>query len=245
MTAIEYHRAEGVGVLRLNRPDRRNALDVASYRALTAYLHQAADDDDVAVLVLTGVGQGFCAGNDLDDFVRHPIRDDQHPAYRFMYALAAFPKPVVAAVEGAAVGIGCTLLLHCDLLYAGEGASFQMPFVQLGLCPEFAATALLPALVGLPKASEWLLHGRAFDAREALAAGLLNDVVDKGDAYATAMASAQQLAASPREALLATKALLRRSARATFDSAMAEELTALVRCQQTRAFQARLAALVG
>lgn len=234
MTAIEYSRADGVGVLRLNRPHRKNALDVSGYRALTDCLLAAATDDTVAVLVLTGSGDSFCAGNDLDDFIQHPINDDQHPAYRFMHALSDFPKPVIAAIEGAAVGIGCTLLLHCDLLYASENARFRMPFVRLGLCPEFAATALLPALVGLPKAAEWLLQGRWFSAGEALAAGFLNDVVANGQACTVAMAAAQSLAGSPREALLTTKALLRRPAREAFGPAMALELTELVRCQQTR-----------
>lgn len=227
---------DGVRVIRFSRPERKNALDSESYRQLVAALNAAAEEDSVSVLILSGSQDCFCGGNDLDDFIENPITDDRHPVYHFMYALHQFEKPVIAAVEGPAIGIGCTLLLHCDLIYAGQGARLQMPFVRLGLCPEFASTLLLPGLLGHQLASEVLLLGKPLDAQRALSYRLVNDVVPAGAALDAAMDSARQLAGSPANAVRNTKRLLRAGQADAFNQAMRDELAVLVESLTSEAF---------
>jgi len=215
--------ATGVSLVTLNRPDRRNALDRATYAALTAAIARAGKDEATRVLVLTGAGGCFTSGNDLKDF--QDVADDGQPSpgMTVLRALGACPKPVVAAVEGFAVGIGATLLLHCDLAYAGEGATFRLPFTALGLCPEGASSYLLPRLAGAKRAAELLLLGEAFCAREAQEAGLVNAVVAKGGALAASLDRARQLAALPATALAATKTLLRAGVEADVAAALERE----------------------
>ncbi len=231
-----------VRILGLDNPARKNALTSDLYNTLTRALQVAEKDESVRVVLLTGTGRVFCSGNDLDDFLDNPIRDAGHPVYRFMDQLSRFEKPVVAAVEGHAVGIGCTLLLHCDLVYAGQNAFFQMPFVQLGICPEFGSTFILPALMGRQRAAELLLLGERFDAATAESLGLINRQLPDGQVMDTALAVAQRLAAAPPLAIQATRKLLGRGERAGFDDAMSAELDVLVQALQGDEFAQAVAA---
>jgi len=239
---LETDTREGVRVLRFAQPARKNALDTESYLQLVRALDQAAADEAVRVLVLTGSETCFCGGNDLGDFIENPIRDEQHPVYCFMRALRAFAKPVIVAVEGPAIGIGCTLLLHADLVYAGGGSYFRMPFVPLGLCPEFASTWLLPRMLGHPRAAELLLLGKTFDADQACSFGMVNAVVSPGEALEAALQSARQLAAAPATAVLQTKRLMKQGQEQYFDQAMQGELGVLIAALQSDDFKAAAAA---
>ncbi len=235
MDTVNGLKIEDVGAVRilgLDNPARKNALTSDLYDTLTLALQSAGKDESVRVVLLTGTDRVFCSGNDLDDFLDNPIRDAGHPVYRFMDQLSRFEKPVVAAVEGHAVGIGCTLLLHCDLVYAGQNAFFQMPFVQLGICPEFGSTFILPALMGRQRAAELLLLGERFDAATAESLGLINRQLPDGQVMDTALAVAQRLAAAPPLAIQATRKLLGRAERAGFDDAMSAELDVLVQALQ-------------
>ncbi|MFG1344250.1 enoyl-CoA hydratase-related protein [Xanthobacter autotrophicus DSM 431] len=212
----------GVRVLTLSRPDRRNALDRATYRALGDALTAAAADENIRALVLTGAAGCFTAGNDLADFQE---TSDTGPSAGLTYlgVLSGFPKPVIAAVEGFAVGIGTTMLLHCDLAYAGAGARFRLPFVNLGLCPEGASSYLLPRVAGTKKAAELLLLGEMFSPEVAAEAGIVNAVVAAGTALETALSKAAALAALPSVSLAATKRLLKAATRETVAATLALE----------------------
>jgi enoyl-CoA hydratase/carnithine racemase len=208
--------------LAFNRPDKKNAITAAMYAALAEALAGAERDPSVRVVVLTGAGDAFTAGNDLKDFADNPPRDDTAPVFRFMYALARFPKPVVAAVNGVAVGIGTTLLLHVDAAVAADAAKFALPFVNLALVPEFGSSLLLPRFVGTRKAQELLMSGEAFDAAAALAMGLVGAVVPADQVSARARDKARALAAKPPAALRAAKALMRGD-QAAIEAAIAAE----------------------
>ncbi|MGX1098537.1 enoyl-CoA hydratase-related protein [Amorphus sp. MBR-141] len=213
----------GVRQLTISRPERRNALDKATYAALEAALTAAAADDTVHVVVLTGAGGVFTAGNDLADF--QDLSDGGGPsaALAFLGVLSTFPKPVIAVVEGFAVGIGVTMLLHCDLAFAGRDTRFRMPFVNLGLCPEGASTYLLPRIAGTKAAAELLLFGEPFTAARAQEAGIVNAVTDDGAALATALERAVALAALPLDPVVATKRLLRHATAGPVAEALAIE----------------------
>lgn len=200
---------EGVRQLTISRPERRNALDRATYGALAEALKAAAPDDSVRAVVLTGAAGCFTAGNDLADFQDTSNAGEPSAGLTYLGVLSTFPKPVVAAVEGFAVGIGTTMLLHCDLAYAGAGARFRLPFVNLGLCPEGASSYLLPRIAGTKRAAELLLLGELFGAAEAAEAGIVNAVTEEGAALSHALDKAKALAALPPESLAATKSLLR------------------------------------
>jgi enoyl-CoA hydratase/carnithine racemase len=206
---VETRRDDGVLSLALARPEKKNALTGAMYDALSTALTEAGRDDDVGVILISGKGGVFTAGNDINDFLRLSDSLDSSPGGRFLQALAAFEKPLVAAVEGSAVGIGATLCFHCDLVYAAPSARFQMPFVNLALVPENGSSLLAPQRFGMAKASEYLLLGEAFDAAEAHRLGLVNEVIEAAGLYAYALSKAKALAAKPRAALLATRKLLR------------------------------------
>lgn len=199
---------DGILTIRFNRPEKKNALLTGMYSGAAAALRDAAAETDVRVVVITGTGDSFTAGNDLKDFLANPPAPDA-PVFAFMHTLAAFPKPVVAAVNGLAIGIGTTLLLHCDLAYAVPGAVFQLPFVNLAVVPEFASSLLLPRLVGHARAAELLMLGETFTAARACELGLINDVIDTDRLMPTARAKAAALAAKPPAALRQAKALLR------------------------------------
>ena len=206
---ILVSRADGVCELRLNRPDKRNAITFAMYEALYRGLSEAQTDASVRVVLFSGAGAGFCAGNDLNDFLSGPPFTPQHPVMGFLHTLAAFEKPLVAAVHGQSVGIGVTLLLHCDLVLAARSAQLSMPFVKLGLVPEAASSLLLPRLIGPQRAAELLLLGKTFDAATAERLGLVNRVVEEGVLQDEAHAVARALAQQPAGALAATRRLLR------------------------------------
>ncbi len=222
MNTLLLDRSDRVLRLTINRPEVRNALDKATYSALTEALASADVDDQVAVVLLTGAGGHFTAGNDLRDF-QQPRENEESAGLGFLRQLAACGKPVVAAVEGSAVGIGATLLLHCDFVFAGDSARFRMPFVALGLTPEGGSSLLLPRLVGMRRAVDWLLRARGFDAAEALGAGFLTEVVPAGTALVAANDVAHELAALPAEALRMTKAMLNRRERGALEDTFAEE----------------------
>ncbi|PZU91322.1 MAG: enoyl-CoA hydratase [Chelatococcus sp.] len=205
--------ADGVVLVTMNRPQRRNALDRASYAGLIAALAAAEADEAVRAVVLTGAGGCFTAGNDIADFAAGG-GDGARIAMDFLGAISTATKPVVAAVEGFAVGIGTTVLLHCDLAYAGEGATFRLPFVALGLSPEGASSHLLPLVAGCKRAAELLMLGEPFGAEVAAEAGLVNAVVPSGTALEAALARAKALAALPPASVALTKMLLRRGSAA-------------------------------
>ncbi len=207
--AILYRVSDGVAWITLDRSGKRNAITSAMYSTLAARFDQAERDGAVRVLALQGAGGTFTAGNDLHDFLDPPAGSES-PARRFLTALASARKPLVAAVDGWAIGIGVTMLLHCDLVVATDRARFRMPFVDLGLVPEAASSLLLPRLVGYHKAAELLLLAERFDAAEALACGLVNRVVAAEDLTPTVEAIAAALAAKPPGAVQLTKELLRR-----------------------------------
>lgn len=204
---VDSHQA--VRVLRLTRPEKKNALTVAMYAALHEALAAARDDTAVRVVVITGTPGTFTAGNDLGDFLQDPPTGEQSAVFRFLHTLVEFPKPVVAAVDGAAVGIGTTLLLHCDLVVASSRARFALPFVKLALVPEAGSSLLLPLAAGYHRAAEWLLLGEPFTGEDAHRAGLVNRVVEPEALEDTAMALARALAALPPEAVQSSKRLLR------------------------------------
>lgn len=207
----------GVLTLRFNRPDKKNALLTAMYADTAAALNAAATDTAVRVVIITGTADSFSAGNDLKDFLDNPPLNADAPVFQFMRGLSTFPKPVIAAVNGIAVGVGTTMLLHCDLAYAVPGAKFQLPFVNIAIVPEFASTLLLPRMVGHAKAAELLLLGDAFTAERALDMGLINAVVAPEELMATAQQKAKALAAKPPAALRQAKALMRANAKQVAD----------------------------
>lgn len=206
---VTIERDGAVMIVRLARPEKKNALTGAMYDKLTASLIAAEEDETIGAILIAGSGGSFCAGNDLFDFLSYAGQPGEKPPFRFIKALAAQTTPLVAAVEGVAVGIGTTMLLHCDLVYAAPSAVFRLPFVDLGIVPEAGSTLLLPRRVGMAKASELLLLAEPFDASEALRLDLVNAVLPAEALFATALAKAQALAAKPRNALAATRKFLR------------------------------------
>jgi enoyl-CoA hydratase/carnithine racemase len=213
----------GICTITFNRVAKKNSLTGAMYLALAEILQQAASSTEVRVVLFQGDASVFTAGNDLGDFLHGPKPDDNAPPFQFLQALAAFPKPIVAAVCGPAVGIGTTMLLHCDLVYAGDNAMFSLPFVNLGFCPEGASSLLLPQLMGHQRASEALLLGDPFMAEAALEVGLVNRVVPPTECNTIAQAQAVKLAAKPLASLMASKRLLKSGQMAAVQSRIAEE----------------------
>lgn len=244
-THIVTETRDGVLRVEMRRPEKRNALTAAMYARLAEVFHEAGSDREVRVLLLHGQPGIFTAGNDLGEFLNEPPMDEGAPVFRFLEAFRVFAKPFVAAVTGAAVGIGTTMLLHCDLVYAGEGARFQLPFVSLGLCPEAASSLLLPALVGHARAAEIILLGEPFGADKAREIGLVNGVLPDAEVLGHALARARSLAAQPPAAVRLAKFLLKRSQAALVAEAMAEEdrqfKTRLVSPEAKEAFNAFLA----
>jgi enoyl-CoA hydratase/carnithine racemase len=206
---VQTAREGGVTRITLARPDKKNALTGAMYEAMMAAFREAEADEGVGAILVAGSGGSFTAGNDIGDFLAFASQPGAAPPFRFVRALASLEKPLVAAVEGVAVGIGTTLLLHCDLAFAAPTARFRMPFVDLGLVPEAGSSLLLPQRVGHAKAAELLMLAEGFDAAEALRLGLVNAVVPADALAAHAMDRARALAAKPRAAMLATRRLLR------------------------------------
>jgi enoyl-CoA hydratase/carnithine racemase len=209
-------------VVTMNRPEKKNALTHAMYSAMADALDAAAADADVRAVLLAGAGDSFSAGNDMVDFQNPPPGDGERPVARFLRTLLHFRKPVVAAVQGAAVGVGTTLLLHCDLVVVAHSAKLQVPFVNLALVPEFASSLLLPRRVGEALANDMFLTGRALSGSEALAAGIASRLVSDAELAATARAAAHDIAAKAPTAVQITKQLVRGDV-ASLAARMAEE----------------------
>jgi len=240
---VETTLAEGVLELILNRPAKKNALTEAMYLALIEGLARA-EAEDIGAVLIRAEGDMFCAGNDIGDFISAVQKGHGLAAADFVRKLATFPKPLVAAVNGLAVGVGCTLLLHCDLVYATEAARLSLPFVDLGLPPEAASSLLLPRRVGMARASALLLLAETFDAKEAKEAGLVNALVAPEDLAVFAREKARQLASKPRAALLESRRLLRGDApeiAARMEEEFRSFLAALHSPQTQAAFAAFLA----
>lgn len=201
--------ADGVATIEIARPEKKNALTLAMYQAMAAAIAAAQADSTVHALLIAGQPGIFTAGNDLADFMAHPPTGDDSPVFGFMRSLGACEKPVVAAVTGAAVGIGTTMLLHCDLVYVAEDALLSMPFVSLGLVPEFASSLLLPRLLGRVQAAEKLLLGEPFSGLEAVALGLANKALPSAEVLAHAGRIARRFTLLPPGAVRDSKRLLR------------------------------------
>ncbi|MEI6207464.1 MAG: enoyl-CoA hydratase [Desulfuromonadales bacterium] len=220
---IQCELSEGILTLRINRPDKKNALNLAMYQALADGLAEADGDDAVRVILISGSGECFTSGNDLADFLTAPPTGPESPVMQFLTAISNARKPIVASVNGAAVGVGVTMLLHCELVYAGRGATFQMPFVNLGLCPEAGSTLLLPRIMGHRRAAELLLLGEAFDADKACAFGIVTAVCPDSEVPAVARKKALQLAAQPAAAVRLAKSMLKRDYAAQLQETITEE----------------------
>ncbi len=244
MSDILSHTENGVMTLTINRVARKNSLTAAMYTQLADLLAQAQTDDAVRVVVLQGDETVFSAGNDIADFLNHPPEGENSPVFRFLRQIAAFPKPLVAAVCGPAVGIGTTMLFHCDLVYAGDNAAFSMPFVNLGLCAEGASSLLAPQMFGYHRAAEALLLGEAFYAEAALEVGLVNRVLPPSETHAYAQAVARKLAAKPLTSLVATKLLMRKGQQAQVAQAMSDEGVVFARMLQEPAAKEAFAAFL-
>ncbi|MDP9108276.1 MAG: enoyl-CoA hydratase [Pseudomonadota bacterium] len=209
--------------VQFNRPEKKNAITAAMYQTMADALKEAESDAAVRVILITGHPQIFTAGNDLEDFMKNPPASANSPVYQYLWQISHASKPVVAAVAGAAVGIGTTLLMHCDLVYAADNAKFMMPFAQLGLCPEAASSLLFPQIVGYQRAAEKLMLGEAFLADEALQMGLVNRVVPADQLLDVARTQAGKLAALPPSSIRATKRLMKAGQTAAVEAQMTEE----------------------
>jgi enoyl-CoA hydratase/carnithine racemase len=220
---IKSERSDGILTLRINRPEKKNALNLAMYQALANGLTEADGDDAIRVILICGCDDCFTSGNDLADFLAAPPTGPESPVMQFLTAVSEARKPLVAAVNGLTVGVGVTMLLHCDLVYAGRGAVFQMPFVNLGLCPEAGSTLLLPRIMGHQRAAELLLLGEVFNAGKACSLGIVTEICPDEAVLATARSKAVQLAAQPAAAVRLAKNLLKRDYAISLRETIAEE----------------------
>jgi enoyl-CoA hydratase/carnithine racemase len=209
MSDILTHTDAGVMTITFNRLDKKNSITSAMYAAMADAVAQAAADASVRVVLFQGHESIFSAGNDIGDFLNQPPTTQDSPVFRFLRGIATFEKPLLAAVAGPAVGIGTTMLFHCDLVYAGDNAAFSMPFVNLGLCPEAASSLLAPRMFGYHRAAEALLMGEPFFAEAAQEVGLVNRVVPPTEVNGYAQAQARKLSAKPLSSLIATKRLMK------------------------------------
>ncbi|SUI93682.1 enoyl-CoA hydratase-related protein [Shewanella morhuae] len=209
MSHIQVQDDQGVRIISFNRPDKRNAFDLNMYKQLTEYLIEGEADNDIRAFMLYGKNNCFTSGNDIADFLKNSDLGPNHPAVRFLFCLLELKKPLVAAVSGAAVGIGTTVLLHCDLVYADSTAKFQLPFVNLALVPEAGASLLLPELVGYQKAAELLLLGESFNAQTAHRLNMINEIVADEELFSYAYRRQKKLANQPPQALQITRQLMR------------------------------------
>ncbi|WP_395689311.1 enoyl-CoA hydratase [Caenimonas koreensis] len=223
MTDILTHVEAGVMTITLNRLDRKNSITAAMYGAMADALATAEADASIRVAVFQGHETIFSAGNDIGDFLNKPPQGMESPVFRFLRGIATFTKPLLAAVCGPAVGVGTTMLFHCDLVYAGDNAAFSMPFVNLGLCPEAASSLLVPQMLGYHRAAEALLLGEPFMAEAALEVGLVNRVVPPTEANNVAQGIARKLAAKPLSSLIETKRLMKKGQTQLVMQQMADE----------------------
>lgn len=223
MSDILTHTLDGVMTITFNRLDKKNSITSAMYGDMADALVQAAEQDAVRVVVIQGHETIFSAGNDIADFLNKRPTNEEAPVYRFLLGISSFPKPIIAAVCGPAVGIGTTMLLHCDLVYAGDNAAFSLPFVNLGLCPEAGSSLLVPQMLGYHRAAEALLLGEPFMAEAAQEVGLVNRIVPPLEANTFAQAQARKLAAKPISSLVETKRLMKMGQAAQVKQQITEE----------------------
>ncbi len=221
MSQILVEQIGAVLVLKLDRAEKKNALTQEMYQTLATKINEAAGDFGIRCVVISSEGDSFTAGNDINDFANNPQMDEGSPVFNFLFAIHNFPKPLIAAVHGRAVGIGTTMLMHCDIVTANPNSVFSMPFVSLGLVAEGGSSYLFPRLVGHAKASEILLTGRSFAADEALQIGLINEV--SADHFGAAMKFANILAEQPPTAVINTKALLKSGSHEAINQVMRAE----------------------
>ena len=224
MSDIVTERSGNILSIQLNRPAKKNAMTSSMYITMAELLNGAAKDDRIHVVLWHGAGNSFSAGNDIEDFVKNPPGAGESPQSQLIQALINFEKPLVAAVQGAAIGGGTTMLAHCDFVYAGESAKFQLPFVNLALVPEFGSSYLLPLRFGYTRAAELILLGGPFDASRAAELGLVTQVVPDQSLLATATETARTLAAKPAAAVQASKRLMKRPLREQLEQAVKLEL---------------------
>ena len=219
MSDIVTERSGNILSIQLNRPTKKNAMTSSMYITMAELLNAAAKDDEIRVVLWHGAGNSFSAGNDIEDFMKNPPGPGESPQAQLIHALINFEKPLVAAVQGAAIGGGTTMLAHCDFVYAGESAKFQLPFVNLALVPEFGSSYLLPLRFGYTHAAELILLGGPFDASRAAELGLVTRVVPDQSLLATATETARALAAKPAAAVQASKRLMKRPLREQLEQA--------------------------
>jgi enoyl-CoA hydratase/carnithine racemase len=237
MDEIVTEHAGSILRIQLNRPTKRNAMTSAMYLALADIFNAAANDENTRVILWHGAGDSFCAGNDIDDFLKNPPGPGESPQARLMEALVNFDKPLVAAVHGAAIGGGTTMVTHCDFIYAGESTKFQLPFINLAVVPEFGSSWSLPSRIGHVRAAELILLGSPFGAGRAAELGLVSEVVSDKDVLARATETARKLAAKPAAALQASKRLMKQPFREQIKAAMKaenEEFSTQVRSEDAK-----------
>jgi enoyl-CoA hydratase/carnithine racemase len=237
MNELLTERSESILRVQFNRPAKKNAMTAAMYSGLADLLNEADKDDNINVVLLYGAGDSFSAGNDLEDFAKTPPGSGDSPQVRLINALIRFSKPLVAAVHGVAIGGGTTILTHCDFVYAAENTRFQIPFINLGLVPEFGSSFSLPRQIGYLQAAELIMLGAPFNAARASELGLVTAVVPDNDLLAKATETAQALARKPAAALRICKDLMKRPQRDQLEQAVARELqefAARVRSPETK-----------
>src|SRR5260370_620761 len=219
MSDIVAERSGNILSIQLNRPAKKNAMTSSMYITMAELLNGAAKDDQIRVVLWHAAGNSFSAGNDIEDFMKNPPAQGESPQAQLIHALIKFEKPIVAAVQGAAIGGGTTMLAHCDLVYAGESARFQLPFINLALVPEFGSSYLLPLRFGYTRAAELILLAKPFDASRAAELGFVTQVVPDQKLLATASETARNLAEKPAAALQACKRLMKRASREQLEQA--------------------------
>ncbi len=223
MSDIVSERSGSILRVMFNRPAKKNAMTSSMYVTLADLLNKTLQDDGIRVVLWHGAGDSFCAGNDIEDFLKNPLGPGESPQATLMAAFLNFDKPIVAAVHGAAIGGGTTMLTHCDFVYAGETTKFLMPFIDLGVAPEFGTSASVPARVGHIRAAELILLGQPFDAKRAAELGFVTRVVPDRKLLETATETAQRLAQKPAGALRASKRLMIAATREQIEQAMKAE----------------------
>lgn len=242
---IIYHKQNAVFTVQIHRPEKKNALTQSMYLAMARGIEQADADEEVNVILLRGAEDCFTSGNDVNDFVNAPAGDGERPSVVFMRAISQAKKPIVAAVGGLAIGIGTTMLFHCDLVYAAEDCFLQLPFTRLGLCPEAGSSYLLPLICGHQRASELLLLGERFSARKASEYGIVNEVLPAAGYLEHATNKAVELAKLPAESVQVSKALIKQQQQGTLDTVITEELVHFSRLVQSPEAQTILKAFLG
>lgn len=210
-TGIAVRRDGAVCAIAIERPAKKNAITAEMYDAFAAAIREAEADEGVRVMLVHGTAEAFTAGNDLEDFLQRPPTGEDSPVFRYISAMSRAQKPIVAAVNGLAIGIGTTLLLHCDVVYAASDARFSLPFASLGVVPEFASSYLLPLVAGHARAAEMLMLAEPFDAERAREAGIVSRVLPPEEILPAAWKAARRIASLPPQSIRLTKSLMKRA----------------------------------